>query len=100
AIDFPNLFVERWHHLLVLVEDFIREFSQLIQQCFAIEFMQRLAPMPLKKATQNVMQQLARVDRLQIERRLAAWLKFQHSLSEKPISTIAVKTEAAGAVQE
>src|SRR5678815_4455812 len=56
--------------------------------------------MTLKEATQDIVKQFSRVDRLQIERRFTAWLEAQHSLGKKPVSTVAVNAETAGAVNK
>jgi len=55
---------------------------------------------PFKEATQNVVQQLAGVDRLQVERRFAARLEFQNSLTKKSIRAVAVDAQPAGTVHE
>src|SRR5688500_2029770 len=56
--------------------------------------------MPFKEAAQNVVQQLARVDRLKIERGLATWLEPQHPLRKEAIRAVAINAEAARAVHE
>src|SRR5258705_3720173 len=50
--------------------------------------------MPLKKTTQDVVQQLAGVDRLQIKRRFTARFKFEHSLPKKAVTTVAIDTQS------
>ena len=42
-------------HTLVLVENPIGKISQLLLQCGAVQFVEALAPVLLKKASQNVM---------------------------------------------
>src|SRR5205085_8529534 len=56
--------------------------------------------MALEEAAQDVVKQLSGVDRLKIERSLAAWLEPQHALGGKAIRTVAVDTQTAGAVNE
>src|SRR5215813_1286271 len=81
AINLPDLLVQRGHHTLMLVEYTIGEALQLLTQRPAVELVQRLAPVLLKKASQNVMQELAGVDSLQIERSFATRLQLEHSLA-------------------
>src|SRR6185436_19015180 len=69
-------------------------------QFFPIELVQRLATMFLEEATQDVVQEFAGVDRLQIERGLATRFEPQHALREEAIRTVAVNAQAAGAVNE
>ena len=66
----------------------------------AIEFVKWLAPVLLKEAAQDVVQQFAGVDGLKIERRFAARFKLQHSLPKKAISTIAISAQTAGTVNK
>src|SRR5690242_12514362 len=56
--------------------------------------------MLFEKSTQDIVQQLARVDRLQVERRFAAWFESQHALREEAIRTVAVDAETARTVHK
>src|SRR6185369_16462335 len=54
--------------------------------------------MLLKKAPQNIVQQLARVDGLQVESGFAARLEAQHAITEKSERAIAVGAQTTGTV--
>src|SRR5262249_17760593 len=100
AINLPDLLVQRGHHTLMLVEYTIGEALQLLTQRPAVELVQRLAPGLLKKTSQKVMQELAGVDSLQIERSFATRLQLEHSLAKESVATICIGAKAAGAVDE
>src|SRR5262252_3362189 len=57
-----------------------------------------IAAMVFKKPAQDVVQQFAGVDRLQIERGFAARLKPQDAVAEKPEGAISIGAQTAGAV--
>ncbi len=100
SIDLPDLFVERRHDAFVFVKHTVGNCGEFCLQFLAIELVQRLATMTFKEAAQNVVQQFACVDRLEIERRFTARLESQHALRKEAIRTIAVDAETAGAVNE
>src|SRR5205807_9696475 len=77
AIDLPDALIERWHHSFVLGKDFIGNFGDLVTQILSIQRRQVLSTTTLKEPAQNVVQQLAGIDGLQIERGLAAWFESQ-----------------------
>src|SRR5438067_10295383 len=54
--------------------------------------------MLFKEAPQNIVQQFAGVDRLQIERGFRAWFKSQYSTREKAKCAVAIAAQTAGAV--
>src|SRR6476661_6126223 len=54
--------------------------------------------MLLEETTQNVVQQLAGVDGLQIERRFAARLDTQDAITEKSEGAVSVRAQPAGTV--
>ena len=56
--------------------------------------------MLFKKATQDVVQQFARVDRLQVQRRFAARFELQHALAKEAVSAISIGAQAAGTVNK
>src|SRR6185369_3255282 len=100
SIDLPDLFVEWRHDAFVLVKNVVGNGRQFLLQLPAIQLVQRFATMTLKEPAQNIVQQFSRIDRLQIERCFTAWLEPQHSLRKKPVCTVAVNAEAAGAVNK
>ena len=56
--------------------------------------------MLLEEATQNVVQQLARVDGLQIERRFSARFQLQNTQTKEAIGAIAIDAQPTGTVNE
>ena len=85
----------------MLIENFVSEFAQLLAEVIRDRLQsERSAAMAFEETAQNIVQQLARVDRLQIERRLAAWFELQNSLTKKLVSTVSVETKPAGAVHK
>src|SRR5258706_9887749 len=48
----------------------------------------------LKKPTQDAVKHLAGVDRSRIQRRLTARFEFEHALSKKAITTVAIDAQA------
>src|SRR6185369_6998610 len=98
AIEFPDLFVERRHHLLVQIEYLICNLQKFIFEFGALQRIEALAAILFKEAPQNVMQKFAGVQGLQIERRLPARFELQYSLGKKAISALAKGSQRAGAM--
>ena len=81
----------------MLVEDFIGDPGKFVTQSLAINFRETLATMALKKTSQNIVQQFARIDCLKIQCCFTARLELQHALPKKAIGTVAIDAETAGA---
>ena len=56
--------------------------------------------MTLEESSKDVVKQLARVERLQIERSFAARVESEEPLCKETIAAVAVDTQTAGAVHE
>src|SRR5678815_5684745 len=100
AINLPNLFIQRRHHTLVFVKDFVRQIAQLIKQFLAVQLIQGLTAMLLKETPQDVMKQFAGIDCLEIESGLSARFEFQNTLAKKTISAVSIDAQSAGAVNK
>src|SRR6185369_15029370 len=98
AIDLPDAFIQRWDPIFMLFENGISRSAQFSAQHFAVAIGQVIAAMLLKKAPQDIVQQLARIDGLQVESRFAARLEAQHAIAKKSERTIAIGAQTTGAV--
>src|SRR5205085_12099903 len=84
--------------VLVFFEHSVGRFRQILLQCVVTLSGQIFAAMLFKEAPQNIVQQFAGVDRLQIERGFRARFKSQYSTREKPKCTVAIAAQTAGTV--
>src|SRR5205807_10487605 len=98
AIDFPDAIVERRNFVFVFPENGVGRLSHVGTEMVSVARWQILATMFFKEATQNVVQQLAGVNRLQIERGFAARFELQDTICKKAKRAIAIRAESARAV--
>ena len=84
----------------MFVEDAIRNAGQLFPKLLAIKSTQRLATMLFEEATQDVVQQLACVDGLQIKRRFSARFQLQNTQTKEAISAVAIDAQPTRTVDK
>src|SRR6267143_1578177 len=77
---------------------FIRYFQQFLTKLCALHRIEAFSSMAFKETPQNVVQEFAGVQRLQIQRCLAAWFELQDSLREKAIGAVAEGAKTTGAM--
>src|SRR5438045_7728055 len=82
----------------MFLKNLVGRFRKFATQFLQITGRQKLRAMLFKEAPQNIVQEFARIDGLEIECRFSAGFNLQHPIGEKSEFAISVITQTAGAV--
>ena len=94
AIEFPNLLVERRHHLLVQIEYIIRYPQEFIFEFGALCWIEAFPSILFKEAPQNVVQSLPASSAWRSSASLAAWFELPTLVAQKSDRRIGQRSQA------